>query len=116
MNQLVELKRLGHVIRCPPFHRFDGVPHGPVAGDHDGDDAGIPLLGRFDHSRAVDSRQTQVGDQDVEGELVQVFDRLFTRLVVYEQEMRRSLRAKHSANRLTQSLVPTYPARQGRYG
>ena len=95
---------------------------------------GIALLGGFDDARAIDSRQTQVSDQDVERELIQILDSLFagirfhyvepalrepfrhqpaqSRLVVNEQEMGCGLGTKHSANRLTQSRdLPTQPGK-----
>ena len=49
--------------------RLDGVFDRAVAGDDDRDDVRIALDGRFDDRRAVDARQPQVGDDDVEGEI-----------------------------------------------
>ena len=39
--------------------------------------SGIALEGRVEHLPAVDAGQAQVGDQDVEGELLQPLERLF---------------------------------------
>ena len=41
------------------------------------DDAGIALARGLDHPRAVDARQAQVGDDDVEGELIEQLEGLF---------------------------------------
>ena len=40
---------------------------------------GIPLERRVNHLPAVDARQPQVGDDDVEGEALQLFERRFAR-------------------------------------
>ena len=47
------------------------------AGNDDGDDFRVAGKGLVEHLPAVDARQPQVGDQDVEGELVQPFERVF---------------------------------------
>ena len=43
VHQLVELKRLGDEVRGAELDHVDGVFHGAVAGDDDGDDAGVAL-------------------------------------------------------------------------
>ena len=62
---------------APLLDGLDGVAHGAVAGDDDGDDGGVALPRGVDHLRAVHARQPQVGDEDVEGELIQQLERLF---------------------------------------
>ena len=57
MHQLVELKRLGDEIGGAALDGVDGVLHGAVAGDDDGDDAGIALERGFDDLAAVDAGQ-----------------------------------------------------------
>ena len=78
MQQLVELKRLGDEVRRAALDRIDGVLHRAVAGDDDGDDARDS--GRRAASMTagpVDAGQPQVGDDDVEGELLEQLERLF---------------------------------------
>ena len=113
VHQLVELKRLGDEIRDAQLDHVDGVLHRAVAGDDDRDDAGIARERGFDHLAAVDARQAQVRDDDVEGKTVERLDRgLAVRgfghlvacvpksfsyntsqgfLVVYEEEVRHGL-------------------------
>ena len=69
VEQRVELKRLGDEVGGALLDRVDGVLHRAVAGDHDGDDVGIALECGIEHLPAVDAGQSQVGDQDVEGEV-----------------------------------------------
>ena len=47
------------------------------SGDDDADDARITANSRFDHLYAVDSRQPKVGDNDIERELFEEFQRFF---------------------------------------
>ena len=84
MQQLVDLKRLGDEIPRAMFDRVDRVLHGPVARDDDGDDVRIPLDRRLDDGGAVHTRQPQVGDDDVEGEVGQPFDGFFTRTSLFD--------------------------------
>ena len=56
------------------------------AGDHDGDDVGIAGEGLVEHLPAVDAGQPQVGDQDVERELVEPLERLFARAGLLDPE------------------------------
>src|SRR5688572_16857939 len=130
MNQFVELKRLGDVIRRTALHDRDGVLDGGVAGDDDRDDARITLAGRLDYLGPVDPRQTQVGHEHVEGELIEILQRFFAggRLSDFKPALGEPLRHEaaqswlivtksrwgvvsdpSTANRLTQTTVPTYP-------
>jgi hypothetical protein len=68
VQQRVELEGLGDEVGGPPLDGLDGVLHRAVAGDHDRDDFGIAFERPFDDLPAVDARQAQVGDEDVEGE------------------------------------------------
>ncbi len=77
MHQLVELKRLGDEIRRAALDRVHGVLHRAVAGDDDADDAGIAADRRFDHPPAVDAGHAEIGDDDVEGELLEQIERFF---------------------------------------
>ena len=70
VHQLVELKRLRDEIRDAHLRHVDGVLHRSIAGDHDRDDAGIAGERGLDDRAAVDARQPEVGDDDVEGETV----------------------------------------------
>ena len=66
------------------FDRFDRVLHRPISRHHDRDDLGIAGDGGFDDGGAVDAWQPQVGDDDVEGEIVQVRHGGFTRFGLYD--------------------------------
>ena len=79
MQQLVELERLGDEVGRPPLDGVDRILHRGVAGDDDGDDAGITLQSGIDDAAAVNARQAQVGDDDVEGEALQLFEGLLAR-------------------------------------
>ncbi len=78
MQQRVELKRLRDEVRGSLLDRFHGILHGAVSRDHDRDDFRVAFERRVDHLSAVDPRQTQVGDQNVEGEVGEPLERLFT--------------------------------------
>jgi len=80
VHQLVELERLGDEVRRTALHRIDRVLHGAVAGDDDDDDAGVAFAGRLDHVCAIDAGHPEVGDHDIEGELVEELDRSFATL------------------------------------
>ena len=69
MHQLFELKGLADEVGRAALDGVDGVLHRAVAGDHDGDDAGIALERRGEDLAAIDAGQAQVRDQDVEGEI-----------------------------------------------
>ena len=77
--QLVELERLGDEIGGAALDDVDRVLDRRVAGDDDGDDAGIALEGGVDHLAAVDARQAQIGDDDVEGKPLQLLERRLAR-------------------------------------
>ena len=86
MHQLFELERFGDEVGGASLDHAHGVTDGAVAGDHDGDDVGVPLDSRVDHLDAVNAGQTQVGDEDVKGELRQGLDRPFARLGLHDDE------------------------------
>ena len=86
VQQRVELERLGDEVRRPLLDGLDRVLHGPVAGDDDGDDVGVALEGGVEHFAAVDARQPQVGDQDVEGEVGQPLQRVLAVACLLDDE------------------------------
>ena len=55
--------------------RLDRVLHRAVAGDDDGDDVGVAGDRGLDDRGAVDARQPQVGDDDVEREVGELRER-----------------------------------------
>ena len=69
MQQRIELKWLGDEVRRALFDGVHRIFHRAEAGDDDGDDVGISLERGIEHLAAVDAGQTQVGDEDVEGEV-----------------------------------------------
>jgi hypothetical protein len=77
VHQLVELKRLRDEVRGAELDHVDGVFHGAVARDDDCNDAGVLRECGFDDLTPVNSRQTQVRDDDVEGKTVERLDRGF---------------------------------------
>ena len=86
VHQLVELKRLGDEIRRAALDGIDGILHRAEACDDDRDDARIPLPGRLDDPGPVDAGQPEVGDDDVEGELVEEFEGLFAAVGLHDLE------------------------------
>ncbi len=79
MQQLLELKRLGDEALGAEPRDFDGLPHRAEAGDDDRDDVGIAGEGLVEDLAAVDARQPQVRDEDVEREVVEPRERLLAR-------------------------------------
>ena len=69
VQQLVDLKRLADEIARAALDGLDGVFHRAVSRDDDRDDIRIARDGGFDHRRAVDAGQPQVGEDDVEREI-----------------------------------------------
>ena len=84
VQQLVDLKRLADEVPRPALDRFDGVFHRSVTGDDDGDDVGIAIEGGVDDGGAVDARQAQVGDDDVESEVGELGERGFARFRLFD--------------------------------
>ena len=70
----------------PLLDRVDRVLHRAEAGDHDGDDVGVALERGVQHLPAVDAREPEIGDQDVEGERRQPFERLLATRRLLDQE------------------------------
>ena len=79
MQQLVELKRLGDEVGGAALDGLDRVLHRAVAGDDDGDDAGVAGEGGVDDLPAVDARQAEIRDDDVEGKSLERLQRGFAR-------------------------------------
>ena len=77
MQQLVELERLGDEVGGALLDRVDRVLHRAEAGDDDRDDVRVALERGVEHRAAVDARQPEVRDDDVEGELGEPRQRLF---------------------------------------
>ena len=78
VQQFFELERLADEVGGAALDGIDGVLHRAVAGDHDADDAGVPLQRGGEHLAAVDAGQTEVRDEDVEREPLELFEGLFT--------------------------------------
>ncbi len=77
VEQFVELERLGDEVGRTALDRLHRVLHGAVAGDDDADDVRIAGQGRLEHLPAVDARQPQIRNDNVESELGQPLQRLF---------------------------------------
>ena len=84
--QLVELKWLGDEVRGAALDDLDRVAHGTVAGDHDADDVRVAIDGGFDHARAVEARQPQIRNHDVECKVGQRLERTLRRVGLYDGE------------------------------
>ena len=52
----------------------------------DGDDVRVALDGGVDHLHAIDARQAQIGDEDVEGELGERLDGALTRVRLHDDK------------------------------
>ena len=77
VQQLLELERLADEVGGAALDGVDGVLDSAVAGDDDADDPRITLEGGVEDLAAVDARQAQVGDEDVEGEPLELVEGLF---------------------------------------
>src|SRR6185295_3408372 len=77
MKEFVELERLSDKVRCPPFDGINSILHRAEASNDDRDDAGIAVPGSLDDTGAVDARQAQVSDDDIERELFEQFQGSF---------------------------------------
>jgi putative methionine-R-sulfoxide reductase with GAF domain len=86
VQQLVELKRLGDEIGGAALDGFDGILHRAVPGDDDADDIGVADERRLEHARTVDARQPQVGNDDVEREFGELFERLLAGVGLFDVE------------------------------
>ena len=75
VQQLAELERLGDEVGGPPHDRGHRVGDRAEPGDDDADDVGITLEGGVEHHGAVDARQPQVRQHDVEGAFREALDR-----------------------------------------
>ena len=71
---------------APRSDHVHGVSQRAVAGDDDRDDVGVAADRRFDHARAVDAGQAQVGDDDVEGEFGELFEGLLAGCGLHDDE------------------------------
>ena len=86
VQQRVELERLGDEVGRALLDGLDRILHRPEAGDDDGDDLGVARERGVEHLPAVDARQAQVGDDDVEGELGQALQRLFPAVGLFDRK------------------------------
>ena len=77
VQQLIELERFGDKVSGAPFDRIDRVSHRPVAGDDDHDNAGVTGPRSFDDGGAIHTWHAEVGDYDIEGELIEELQCLF---------------------------------------
>ena len=75
VQQFVDLERLVDEVPRAALDRDRPLFECAVSGDDDRDDVGIALDGGVDDSGAVDSRQAEVGDDDVEREVGEPADR-----------------------------------------
>ena len=80
MQKFVDLKGFADEVARAALDGFDRVLHRAVAGDDDCDDVGIAVNGGFHDRRTIDARQTQVGEDDVEGEISELRHGNFPRL------------------------------------
>ena len=86
VKKLVDLKRLADEVPRTAFDGLDSVFDGAEAGDHDGHDVRIALDGGVNHGRAVDTRQAEVRDDDVEGEVGELREGGFAGGGLFDQE------------------------------
>ena len=75
VEELVELEGLGDEVRGPELDGLDRVLDRPVAGDDDGHDARIAGDGSVDDRSSVDTGESEVRHDHVEGKAVQRLDR-----------------------------------------
>jgi hypothetical protein len=77
VEQLLEGKGLGDEAFGAEPCDLDGLAERAKARDDQGDDVGIAGERLVQHLAAVDARQSQVGDEDIEGEVAEPCQRLF---------------------------------------
>ena len=77
VQQLLELEWLRDEPLGALTGDLDGLPDGAEAGDDDGDDLRVASECLVEDLPAVDARQTQIRNQDVEGKLTESSQRLF---------------------------------------
>ena len=86
VQQLFELKRLGDESLDAEARDLDRLANRSETGDDDRDDLGIPGEGFVKNPTAVDARQPEVGDKNVEGEVVQPLERFFAGCRLFDPE------------------------------
>jgi hypothetical protein len=85
VQQGVELKRLRDEVGRSLLDGVNGIFDGAVPRNHDRHDVGIALDGRVEYLTAVDPRQAEVGDEDVEGEIAEPAKRLFAVVGLFDR-------------------------------
>ena len=102
MEQRVELKGLRDEVGGALLDGVDGVFYRAVSGDHDRDDVRVALERGVEDLAAVDSREPQIGDEDVERKVGEPAERLFPAVGLLDDEavVRQSL-----GDRLAQGLL-----------
>ena len=86
MQQRIELEWLGDEVGGSLFDRLDGIFHRSISGDDDGNDFGVTLERRLDHFCAVDPRQAQIGDENVEGKIGETLKRFLATSCLFNDE------------------------------
>ena len=86
MQELVELEGLGDEVRRSPLDRIHRVLYRAETRDDDGHDARVAVSRSLDDAGAVDTRQPQVGDDDVERELLEQLQRSLAALGLHDLE------------------------------
>ena len=74
VEELVELEWLRNKIRRPPLYGIDCVFHRAETRDHDCNDARVSVSRSFNDPGAINARQPEVRDHDIERELLQQFE------------------------------------------
>ncbi len=100
VEQFFELKRFGDEPLCAEARDFNRLPDRAEAGNHDSDDLRVAREGLVQDVPAVDAWQPEVGDQDVEGELVQPLERFLARARLLDAK---PMLAQPFGNRLAKS-------------
>ena len=86
VQQFLELERLrDEALRAEP-RDLDGFADGAKPGDDDREDVRVAREGLVQHVAAVDAGQPQVGDEDVEGELVEPLEGFLARTRLFDPE------------------------------
>ena len=75
-------------VHGAPFDERHGIPNGAVPGHDDHEDVGIAIERRFEHARAANARQPQIGEHHVEGELTECRDGFFAGVGLHDVEAR----------------------------
>ena len=76
---MVKLERFCDEVSCAPLDRFDRAPHASKASNDDPNHIWVQSACAFYDLGAIDARETEVGNQCIEGKVRYFLQGIFTR-------------------------------------